>query len=308
MKGLGQLFVGLMTAVGTSLLVLSAASLAIIEGGFHTAFVASPTQTAITQAVDTPAPAETAVEGTGATTIPTLVLPSPSPTAESISCPIPPGWSEYTVLPGDTLELLAGEVGITAEEIYQKNCLDSKFLIAGMVLRLPNPAPTSTVPPALPTAAPPLPTAAQCGPFPGWTVYIVRPGDNLFRLSLSYGVNLATLKFANCLSGDFIYAGQRLFVPNVPTLTPRVTSTPTATVTATTQPPTTQPSLTPTPIWTGTITATPTSTSTSTFTPTPTYTPTPTLTNTATSTSTPTSTAEPTATHTSTSTSTPESP
>jgi LysM repeat protein len=218
MKGIGQLFLGLITALGTSLLVLAAASLAIIEGGFGVAFIPSPTTVPVFTAT-------TASDVPGQTLEPTITF---TVTTEPAACPYPQDWGVYAVLPGDTLESLASEVGISAEEIYNRNCLDSTYLIAGMILHLPNPAPTSTVPPALPTAAPPLPTAVLCGPYPGWVTYIVQPGDNLFRLSMAFGVNVATMKFANCLTGDNIYAGQRLYVPNVPTLTPRATNTPAA--------------------------------------------------------------------------------
>ncbi len=41
----------------------------------------------------------------------------------------------------------------------------------------------------------------------------MQPGENLFRIGLRYGVSVAELRLANCLSGDTIYAGQRIYVP-----------------------------------------------------------------------------------------------
>jgi spore germination protein len=51
--------------------------------------------------------------------------------------------------------------------------------------------------------------------------YIVRPGDTLFRIALSYNISSPQLQRANCMgSSTTIYTGQRLWVPNVPTRTP----------------------------------------------------------------------------------------
>jgi LysM repeat protein len=221
MKGISQLFLGMMTAAGSIVLVLAAASLSLIEGGFAIGFVPSPT---FAPAIITEVP--------GSISLPTEPLNPTQTSVQPTPCQFPADWVEYSVLPGDTLDALASETGVSVEEIYSLNCLDSTYIMAGMVLRLPNRAPTSTAPPALPTAAPPLPTALLCGPYPGWIVYVVQPGDNLFRLSMAFGVNVSSLQFANCLRGETIYAGQRLYVPNVATRTPRPTNTPFPTATA----------------------------------------------------------------------------
>jgi LysM repeat protein len=242
MKGISQLFLGMLTAVGSSALILAAASLALIEGSFAVGMVQSPT---LEPATITAPP--------GSTPQPTQPPDINQTTAQPTPCPFPADWVEYSVLPGDTLESLANETGLSVEQIYSLNCLDSTYIMAGMVLRLPIGAPTSTVPPALPTAPPPLPTTIRCGPYQGWVIYIVQPGDNLFRLSLAFGVNVSTLQFANCLTNDSIYAGQRLYVPNVPTRTPRPTNivppTSTSLPSATPVTPTIAPTIeTPTPV------------------------------------------------------------
>ena len=97
--------------------------------------------------------------------------------------------------------------------------------------------------------------------------YIVQAGDNLYRIALSYGITYPQLQRANCMGGSTtIYAGQRLWVPNVPTRTPvpgitvipdfpTETSTPTQTATATS----TSTSI-PTSTWTATQPPTATST------------------------------------------------
>ncbi len=46
------------------------------------------------------------------------------------------------------------------------------------------------------------------------TVHVVQPGENLFRISLRYGVSMASIAAANHITNlDLIFAGQRLFIP-----------------------------------------------------------------------------------------------
>ncbi len=102
------------------------------------------------------------------------------------------------------------------------------------------------------------PTPVHCGPYYGWIkAYTVQQGDTLFHISTLYHTTVTALQVANCLPGTFIYPGQLLWVPNVPTITPGVTVIPTfptatdllPTETSTppfTETPTTIPSDTPT--------------------------------------------------------------
>jgi LysM repeat protein len=161
-----------------------------------------------------------------------------APTATP-SCHPPKDWQAITVAAGETLERLAARYHTTAQALQKANCLPAPALVAGVTLFVP-PRPTATPPPH-PTA-----TAPSCGPFPGWVKHTVRPGENLYRLSLAYRVSVALLQRANCLPNTLIYAGERLWVPNVPTSTPVWTATPI-------------PSATPTPTTpAATATATPT--------------------------------------------------
>ncbi len=178
---------------------------------------------------------------------PTPSPPSPSATPPPpASCLPPPGWIAVTVQTGETLEGLAQQYQTSAQALAQANCLRSERIPAGALLYVPVAAPT--------------PPAAQCGPPPGWVFYTVQPGENLFRIGLAFGVNVTTLQAANCMGpSTAIRAGQRLYVPNVPTatLSPTPTSTATAAFTAT-------PS----------ATAPPAASSTATLAPTPSITPT----------------------------------
>ena len=45
------------------------------------------------------------------------------------------------------------------------------------------------------------------------TIHVVQPGENLFRISLRYGVTVSALKAANGLPNDLVYVGQQLVIP-----------------------------------------------------------------------------------------------
>ncbi len=67
---------------------------------------------------------------------------------------------------------------------------------------VPTPVPT-TAPTAVPTEA------------PGEKVHVVQPGENLFRISLYYGLSYRTVAAANgIINPDLIYPGQRLIIPS----------------------------------------------------------------------------------------------
>lgn len=240
MKSIGQLFVGLITAIASSLIVLSATLLSTIEGQLPIAPVL-PTNTrqAIVQEFN---PIETVEVNT-----PTL----PPPPTATPSCAYPKGWVAYIILSGDTLESLAEKSGTTVEDLYTGNCLEGKSLVISAKLYLPPPptvtvTPTKTNQPTEAQAASPTftitPTAlSQCPPA-SWVRYVVKAGDNLYRIGLAYGVTVDLLMSANCLSSENIRTGQILYVPNVK---PRF---PTSTATPTEAPPPPKPTQEPSPI------------------------------------------------------------
>jgi LysM repeat protein len=228
MKSIGQLFLGLLAALGSSVLVLAATSLALLESGVELA--QAPTATIVTQS-----PALRPL-------LPEEATPTPVPATATSACPYPAGWVIYTIVPGDTLEMLAQEWGTTAVILYEGNCLPSQSLVAGTNLYHPVPPTVTSTGTATETAAATsssestytvTPTRVLCGPPAGWITYLVKPGDNLFRLGLAYGVTVERLMSANCLSSEDIRAGQRLYVPNVPTRVP----SPTPKTPAPTEPP-----------------------------------------------------------------------
>lgn len=131
----------------------------------------------------------------------TLALGSPT------TCTPPSGWILVTTGSGDTVYELAQRYKTTADNLNAANCLTAAELPAGLALYVP-PVPTVTVIP--------------CGPPFGWVRnYFVKRGDTLFSIALSYNITYPQLQRGNCMgSSTTIYAGQRLWVPNVPTRTP----------------------------------------------------------------------------------------
>ncbi len=169
------------------------------------------------------------------------------------SCTPPSGWVRIFTASGDTVYSLAQRYKTSAENLGAANCLSSFDIPVGLTLYVP-PVPTVTVIP--------------CGAPAGYVkTYVVRPGDNLYQIALSYGITYPQLQRANCMgSSTTIYAGQLLWVPNVPTRTPVPGATiipdfPTATSTpiptATSIPPTATFTLVPTAIPTFTASNTP---------------------------------------------------
>lgn len=251
-------------AVVLSLILVSGSLLlSMVEGGMVAVLpptqTLSPTQTStsplpaptrtpqVTLAQPTVTSADTETEQVpteSSTPKPTVTMTPLPPT----NCPPPPGWLAIQTGPGDTLEELAGNYGTSVEALMQANCMLTTQLLPGTRLYVPpfkSPTPSKS-----------------CGAPSGWIQYIVQPGDTLYRLSIMFKVSIYALQEANCLTSTRILAGQRLFVPNLPTWTPTV--------------PTPLPTRTPTPFipTTTPTTAIPTPTNTP-VTPDPTFTPTP---------------------------------
>jgi len=133
----------------------------------------------------------------------------------------------------------------------------------------------------------PLASETICAPPSNWVIYIIQPNDSLYNLGLKFGVTVAELQKGNCMGDSvLLYAGQKLFVPNVPTQTttvsptriPTRSATPTEEIGISTDTP--EPIPTETPIPTDTPQPTDTPNPTNTLTPPPlptdTYTPPPT--------------------------------
>lgn len=218
------------------------------------------TPTAVAQAspiVDDTPQATTTTEPQAQTPSPTL---SATAEVEPTPCEAPAGWIAYTVRRGDSFQSLARLSQTNPQGLLQGNCLsEAGELAEGMVLYLP------AIAQATPTPAP------ACGPPPEWLLITVRPGETLYALSLRYGVTVNALRNANCLVGDLIKAGDRLYAPRRIVVPPTV---PPTIVWWTPVPPASEtPTVTPTPTLTAVPTVPPTATLTPSATPTPTETP-----------------------------------
>lgn len=95
------------------------------------------------------------------------------------------------------------------------------------------PTPTNTATATATATNTATPTSTPCGPPYGWQTYIVRRGDTLSIIGQMSGASISQLLLANCLESDTIFAGQSLYVPELPTPTPTFTPTPTDTPTPT---------------------------------------------------------------------------
>lgn len=259
-----QLGVGIIIGIVSAILVIGGIFLSLAETFSP---LATPTQIPPTLQLTFPTitPSLAIIQSETPTATQTQIAsqtPSITSLPPTTCAPPPAGWIRITLAAGDTIYSIAQRYKTTTENLSAANCLGSLDLPAGYVL---------LVPPVQATV-----TAVPCGPFAGWVKnYIVQPGDNLFRIGLAYGVTVTQLQRANCMGASTtIFAGQRLWVPNVPTRTPGITSIPDfPTITNTSQPivttevpptttstqvPTTEPPPTPTvPTPTASFTATP---------------------------------------------------
>ncbi len=205
-------------------LILGALSISLVE------FAPQAAPTVTDSLFASPAPL-TATSTSKPTLTPTLELKTSTPTitptftntaTPPASCQPPAGWFQITIQVGDTLNSIAAQYRVDKNQISSANCLLSNVLVIGSKLYVP-PAPANT--------------AAVCVRGAGGWVnnYIVQPGDSLYRIGYDHYTTLELMRRVNCRVSDTIFAGERLWVPNVAPRTPipGVTSTDDPTVTFT---------------------------------------------------------------------------
>ncbi|MCB9451722.1 MAG: LysM peptidoglycan-binding domain-containing protein [Anaerolineaceae bacterium] len=121
----------------------------------------------------------------------------------------------HIVQNGDTVGAIARLYGSTIDAIITKNGLDESALIrVGQSLLIPvtlfapatsTPTPTPIVTASVATSVPVQPTS---------TVYVVQPGDTLFRIALRFNTTATTLAQLNGITNmNVIRVGQQLTVP-----------------------------------------------------------------------------------------------
>jgi LysM repeat protein len=208
----------------TNALVIAIISIGLIVGALSISlveFVPEEAPTATNNLLPSPAP----LTITPTPTFPLLSLtPSFTPLATitstlPVNCAVPPGWTQITIQAGDTVQSIAARYRIAADDLRRGNCLFSNSLLPGSKIYVPPIAPN---------------TSAACAPGrSGWTKnYIVKSGDNLYRIGVDHYTTLELIRKVNCKTSDTIFPGEILWVPNISaTQTPNPTSLPGSTIT-----------------------------------------------------------------------------
>ena len=158
---------------------------------------------------DTPTPTITPTPGPTSTPGPT---PTPGPT--STPAPTPPSGSilgYHVVQAGETLFCIGRAYGVDPYAIARQNgILNPNIIRAGQRLAIPNvprTLPPGRVCPRQFNGEPPTPPTCR------WNHTVVR-GENLYRISLRYGVSMwAIAEVNNITNMNLIYAGQVLCIP-----------------------------------------------------------------------------------------------
>ena len=133
--------------------------------------------------------------------------------------PAPVTGFNYIVVRGDNYYRIAQRFGVSLSALLAANhVVNPQILFIGTVLLIPsdNPPPDNggSNPVESPTAEPTVAPTATTAPadLPGAFAYVVQRGDNLYRLSLRFGVSIARIKELNRLVSDIIYIGQTLII------------------------------------------------------------------------------------------------
>jgi LysM repeat protein len=174
--------------------------------------------------------------GTYHTPTPTTTFtPTPTSTATATATPSPlptetptPQVTTYVVRSGDTLSVIAGQFGVSVEEIMAANNLSDAMIQVGQELLIPVEAPT---PASSPGAA--QSPEAQATQVSDAATYVVQAGDSLSEIASRFNVSLAAIMEANDISNpDTLREGQELVIPGVGSSaeTPGIGGPPTPTV------------------------------------------------------------------------------
>ncbi len=141
------------------------------------------------------------------------------------------GTITHVVSPGENLYRISLRYGVSVQKLMQANRLtNSRSVYVGQRLSIPmaSPAGNSAVPAVPPPIALEDPSVQE-----GATTHVVTAGENLYRISLRYGMNVQALAWANGLNNpQLVYVGQKLVIPNRQEVSasPTPTSLPDATI------------------------------------------------------------------------------
>ena len=150
---------------------------------------------------------QTAEAGGGGEAVPTEAPPEATamPEGETETPPTEVGivYVEYTVQDGDSITSIAAAFGVDPQAIVDLNELGSPSEVTvGMVLKIP---------PSTGQAATPEPTSVAGG---GGTVHVVKPGEWIWQIARTYGVDPNAIIEANDLANpSLIFPGLELIIP-----------------------------------------------------------------------------------------------
>ncbi|WP_119067903.1 LysM peptidoglycan-binding domain-containing protein [Aggregatilinea lenta] len=141
------------------------------------------------------------------------VLPTATPTATAA----PADCGQHLITPGETLSYIAQQYGVATQQMAQANNITNADLIkAGDTLIVPC-AQAATTTTTTDTSGQGGQTTTTTG---GPTVHVVQAGENIYRISLRYGITMSELLAANGMSAanmNLISVGQELVIPRTAT-------------------------------------------------------------------------------------------
>ncbi|NTU63298.1 MAG: LysM peptidoglycan-binding domain-containing protein [Chloroflexi bacterium] len=151
----------------------------------------------------TPVPGGQEVPQISPTVVPPQPTPQPTPQVQPTAQVNAQGNTIHTVKAGETLFSIGRLYNVNPYSLAAVNNLPYPYIIyPGQQLTI-----STGAPPPGPTPVPPQ--SGKCRYY-----HTVKPGENLYRISLAYGVPMATIASANgIVNYNLIYAGQTLCIP-----------------------------------------------------------------------------------------------
>lgn len=114
----------------------------------------------------------------------------------------------HTVRAGEFINKIAGDYGITAEQLRSWNNLNSNLIHPGDRLIVTKPAASQDDEAEEETPIKPTEPA----PTPAAKTYTVKPGDYLYKIASAHGITVQNIIDWNNLSSNYLYSGDVLFV------------------------------------------------------------------------------------------------
>ncbi len=100
----------------------------------------------------------------------------------------------YTIVDGDSLYSIANKFNVSINDIIDYNALPTTILTVGETIKIPKKKVNGKE-----------------------NVYVVKPGDTLYRIANTYKVSIDDLKKVNNLTSNILTIGQKLVIPIKPT-------------------------------------------------------------------------------------------